>query len=74
MIENTVPQQYYVRGIAYGGGIAYGDVTTATKNNPARVVRHEFVTRVYNAYLSDEGRYCESFVAEHPYSDYELDH
>jgi hypothetical protein len=68
MIENTAPQQYYVRGIAHG------DVTTATKNNPARVVRHEFVTRVYNAYLSDEGRYCESFVAEHPYSDYELDH
>ena len=60
MIEHTAPQEYYSRGIAYG------DVKGATRDNPVKIARQEFVTRIFHAYLDDEGRYCETLVDEQP--------
>ena len=60
MIEHSAPQEYYSRGIAYG------DVKGAPKASPVKIARHEFVTRIFHAYLDDEGRYCENLVDEQP--------
>ena len=60
MIEHTAPQEYYSRGIAYG------DVKGATKESPVKIARQEFVTRIFHAYLDDEGRYSETLVDEQP--------
>ena len=53
MFDNSAPQEYYSRGIANG------DVKGANKNSPVKVARQELVTRMFNAYLDDEGRDCE---------------
>ena len=60
MFDNSAPQEYYSRGIAYG------DVKGATKNSPVKIARQEFVTRIFNAHLDDEGRYCEYLLTEQP--------
>ena len=48
----------------YSHGISQGDIKNATKDNPARIIRYEFVTRQYEGYLDEEGRYCEQLVVE----------
>ena len=53
----------------YSRGVAHGDIKNATKENPTRITRYEFVTRQFDAYLDQEGRYCENLVAEHPHSE-----
>jgi len=50
----------------YSRGIACGDVKNATRANPARIIRYEFVARQYNAYVDDQGRCREDFVSESP--------
>ena len=50
----------------YSRGIACGDVKNATRVNPARIIRYEFVARQYNAYVDDQERYREDFVSESP--------
>ena len=60
MTDLTTTPRYYSRGIAYG------DVKGATKNSPVKIARQEFATRIFNAYLDDEGRYCEYLLTEQP--------
>ena len=50
----------------YSHGIAHGDIKNATKENPAKIIRYEFVARQYEGYLDEEGRYCEKLVVEFP--------
>ena len=50
----------------YSHGMSHGDIKNATKDNPARIIRYEFVTRQYEGYLDEEGRYCEQLVVEFP--------
>ncbi|MCH2314431.1 MAG: hypothetical protein MK411_10595 [SAR202 cluster bacterium] len=50
----------------YSHGMSHGDIKNATKDNPARIIRYEFVTRQYEGYLDEEGRYCEKLVVEFP--------
>ena len=60
MTELTTIPQYYSRGIARG------DIKNATKANPAKIIRYEFVARQFDAYLDAQGLYCEEFVSEFP--------
>ena len=60
MFDSSAPQEYYSRGIAYG------DVKGVTKNSPVKIARQEFVTRILNVDLDDEGRYCEYLLTEQP--------
>ena len=60
MNDLSQPEQYYSRGVAHS------DIRGATKKNPVRVTRYEFVVREFDAYLDNQGRYCEQFVAEFP--------
>ena len=53
----------------YSRGVMHGDIINATKEKPIKITRYEFVTRRFDAYLDDEGRFCENFVAEHPQSE-----
>jgi len=53
-------QQYYSRGVAHS------DIRGATKTNPVRITRYEFVVRQFDAFLDAQGHYCEQFVAEFP--------
>ena len=50
----------------YRRDVTHGDVKNATKENPARITRFEFVTRHFDAYFDQEDRYCENLVAQHP--------
>ncbi|HJP09651.1 MAG: hypothetical protein QGI35_00510 [Arenicellales bacterium] len=56
----SAPEKYY------GRAVAHSDVKGATRDNPVRISRQEFVTRFFNAYLDEDGRYCENLVAEYP--------
>ena len=60
MFDNSVPQKYYSRGIAYG------DVKGATKNSPVKIARQEFVTRIFNAYLDDIEAALKDFPQANP--------
>ena len=60
MNDLSQPEQYYSRGVAHS------DIRDATKTNPAQITRYEFVTRQFNAYLDEDGRYREELVAEYP--------
>ena len=37
----------------YSHGMSHGDIKNATKDNPARIIRYEFVTRHYEGYLDE---------------------
>ena len=63
MNDTSPPQKNYRRGVAHG------DIKCATKIKPIRITLYEFVTRYFDAYLDDEGRYYENLVAEYPHSD-----
>ena len=60
MQTRTAPHRYH------GRAVANSDVEGATRDNPVRICRQEFVTRFFNAYLDEDGRYCEKLVAEYP--------
>ena len=60
MQTRSAPDKYHSRAIANS------DVEGATRDNPVRICSQEFVTRFFNAYLDEEGRYCEKLVAEYP--------
>ena len=53
----------------YSHGISHDDIKNATKDNPARIIRYEFVTRQYEGYLDEEGQYCEKLIVEFPKSE-----
>ena len=60
MTDLTTTPRYYSRGVARG------DIKNATEANPARIIRYEFVERQFDAFLDDQGHYCEQFIAEFP--------
>ena len=60
MQTRTAPDRYHGRAVANSA------VEAETCDNPVRICRQEFVTRFFNAYLDEDGRYCEKLVAEYP--------